>query len=146
MKSVPFVRDRRSPNPKSLSVSRIMSANKAKNTGPELLLRRALRVKSIRGYRLHPSNVPGRPDIVFASKKVAIFVHGCYWHHCSKCNFQLPRHNSVFWRRKFKRNQERDKEKRFILRRSGWKTIVIWEHDLNSNPHKAAQKIISRLP
>jgi DNA mismatch endonuclease Vsr len=71
-----YFRDKRSPVPKSETVSRIMSANKAKNTGPELTLRKALWSAGIRGYRLHPKKVVGRPDIAFIGRKLAIFVHG----------------------------------------------------------------------
>ncbi len=96
-----YVRDKRSPVPKNEAVSRVMSANRAKNTKPELTLRKALWHAGARGYRLHfriklPSclrrggtrslrdGVVGavRPDISFVSKKVAIFVNGCYWHRC----------------------------------------------------------------
>ena len=61
-----------------------MSANRAKNTSPELALRKALWQLGHRGYRLHPKNIPGRPDISFTSKKLAIFVMGCFWHRCPK--------------------------------------------------------------
>jgi DNA mismatch endonuclease (patch repair protein) len=77
-----YVRDKRSPVPKNEAVSRVMSANRAKNTKPELLLRKALWQAGARGYRLHYKRVPGRPDISFVSKKVAIFVNGCYWRRC----------------------------------------------------------------
>jgi len=109
-----YVRDKRSPVPKSEAVSRVMSAYKAKDTKPELLLRKALWAAGHRGYRLHykiklPSlrrrgvaaSATGwfsafqtvRPDISFVSKKIAIFVHGCIWHRCPKCNYPLPKTN-----------------------------------------------------
>lgn len=75
-----YVRDKRSPVPKSEATSRVMSANRGRDTGPELLLRRALRAAGHRGYRLHYKKAPGRPDISYVSRKIAIFVHGCFWH------------------------------------------------------------------
>lgn len=145
MKEHVFIRDRRSPLPKSVSVSRVMSANKAKNTKPELLLRRSLSAAGVRGYRLHSNVIPGHPDIVFVGKKVAIFVHGCYWHHCPKCNLPIPKHNQAFWFEKFTRNRERDKEKISLLRKNGWTPIVVWEHELKRSQEKIVQKIISRI-
>src|SRR5687768_13013552 len=102
-----YFRDKRSPVPKSEAVSRVMSANRAKNTSPELLLRKAIWQMGFRGYRLHPANVPGRPDIAFTTQKVAIFVMGCFWHRCPKCDYKLPKHNRKFWKQKFERNLER---------------------------------------
>ena len=75
-----YVRDKRSPVPKSEAASRVMSANRGRDTGPELRLRRALWAAGRRGYRLHYKKAPGRPDIAYPSRKIAIFVHGCFWH------------------------------------------------------------------
>jgi DNA mismatch endonuclease (patch repair protein) len=74
--------DKRSPIPKTEAVSRVMSANKAKNTIPEILLRRMLYANGLRGYRVHYKKVPGRPDVCYVSKKIALFVNGCFWHRC----------------------------------------------------------------
>lgn len=128
-----YVRDKRSPVPKSENVSRVMSANKAKDTKPEILLRKALWKAGLRGYRLHYKKVPGRPDIAFVSKKIAIFVHGCFWHRCPHCDYSLPKNNRKFWEKKFKKNVERDKRKIRELRKLEWKVFVIWEcKDLES--------------
>lgn len=140
-----FIRDKRSPKAKSLVVSRVMSANKAKNTSPELALRKLLSSARIRGYRLHPRGVLGRPDIVFTKKKIAIFVNGCYWHHCPKCDLPLPKHNRSFWKAKFARNRLRDEEKIDLLRKDGWKSIVVWEHEINRSPSSTAKKVVSQL-
>ena len=72
-----YVRDKRSPNPKNENVSKVMSANKAKDTSPEIKLRKALWKKGANAYRLHYKGLPGRPDICFVNKKFAIFVNGC---------------------------------------------------------------------
>lgn len=118
-----------------------MSANRAKNSKPEVALRKALWHAGFRGYRLHYKKVPGRPDIAFVSRKIAIFLNGCYWHRCPKCNYPLPKTNRKFWKEKFDRNVARDKRKMAELRRLRWKVIFIWECDLKTNP----SRVISRL-
>ena len=140
-----YVRDKRSPVPKSETVSRVMSANRAKNTKPELLLRKALWQAGARGYRLHYKRVPGRPDISFVSKKVAIFVNGCYWHRCPKCNYTIPKTNSKFWQTKFENNVARDERKRKELRRLRWKVITVWECDLKNRFTGTLSKILRAL-
>ena len=122
-----YIRDGRSPIPKKKVTSRVMSANKSKNTKPELLLRKELWKNNIRGYRLHWKKAPGRPDITFPKKKLAIFVNGCFWHRCPHCNLSLPKTNTEFWKAKFDKNIERDDEKIKLLKNSGWNFIVIWE-------------------
>lgn len=72
-----------------------MSANRAKGSKPEVFLRKALYKERLLGYRLHYKEVPGRPDICFVSKKLAIFVHGCYWHRCARCDYPIPITNNV---------------------------------------------------
>ena len=129
-----YSRDKRSPKPLNDSTSKVMSANKAKNTKPELLLRKALWKKGHKGYRLNWNKVPGRPDIAFPSRKLAIFVNGCYWHRCPECNLPLPKSNTKFWKEKFERNQQRDRMKTAELIRLGWKDpLVFWECDINKN-------------
>jgi DNA mismatch endonuclease (patch repair protein) len=141
-----YVRDKRSPVPKNETVSRVMSANRAKNTSPELKLRKALWQHGIRGYRLHPKTIPGRPDIAFTSKKLAIFVNGCYWHRCPKCNYALPKTNTDFWLQKFTRNTERDQRKKRELQRLGWKVVFVWECDLKHSIPSAVARIQKALP
>jgi len=118
-----------------------MSANRSKNSKPEMTLRRALWAKGLRGYRLHYKKAPGRPDISFVSKQLAIFVHGCYWHRCPKCSYPLPKTNRKFWKEKFERNIERDDRKRVELHRIGWKVITVRECDLK----KPISSIIRRI-
>lgn len=107
-----------------------MSANRGKDTGPEVALRRALWDAGIRGYRKNWKKAPGRPDIAFPGKKIAIFVHGCYWHGCPVCNFPLPKHNRNFWKEKFERNKKRDVAKVNALKKAGWRVVVVWEHQV----------------
>jgi len=106
LQSKTYIRDGRAPLPQNEITSRIMSSIKDKNTKPELIIRKALWEKGIRGYRLHWKKAPGKPDIAFPSKKVAIFVNGCYWHRCPHCKLSLPKTNSEFWKNKFQKNIE----------------------------------------
>lgn len=122
-----YIRDSRSPIPKNSITSKVMSANKAKDTKPELILRKALWKSGVRGYRLHSRDLVGRPDISFPSKKVAIFVNGCFWHRCPHCDLPLPRSNTKFWEDKFLKNKERDIRKVEQLSNIGWVSLVLWE-------------------
>ncbi|MEO6524385.1 MAG: very short patch repair endonuclease [Mucilaginibacter sp.] len=124
------MRDKRSPVPKHANVSKVMSANKAKNTKPEITLRRALWNSNIKGYRLNWKKVPGRPDIAFPGKKLAIFVMGCFWHRCPICANPLPKHNTDFWANKFDKNVTRDEKKKDELVKLGWRVITVWECEL----------------
>jgi len=104
-----------------------MSKIRAKNTKPEILLRKALWKNGIKGYRLHWNKALGRPDIAFPGRKIAIFVNGCYWHRCPYCNPSFPKTHQDFWKVKFQKNVERDKKKIINLQKMDWKIIVVWE-------------------
>lgn len=140
-----YVRDKRSPIPKSEAVSRVMSANRARDTKPEQLLREALRDLGATGYRKNWRSVPGRPDIAFVGKKIAIFVHGCFWHRCPTCNLPLPKTNTDFWKAKFERNVKRDSDKRARLEALGWAVYEIWECDLLKDTIGVARRIGSKI-
>ena len=92
--------------------------------------------------------MPGRPDIVFVSKKIAIFVNGCFWHQHENCKIaNKPRSNTAFWDEKFKKNLERDIRNQQLLKDLGWDPIVIWECeilDINRNS-KDLNPIVNRL-
>jgi DNA mismatch endonuclease (patch repair protein) len=120
-----------------------MRANRARDTGPELRLRRALREAGLGGYRLNWKKAPGRPDIAYPGRKLAIFVHGCYWHHCPRCYPNLPRSNPEFWARKFELNRERDARKRANLESAGWRVIESWECDVRADAEGVA-KLVER--
>ncbi len=111
----------------SLTTHHVMQANKSKNTKPELEVRRALREAGLSGYRLHWKKAPGKPDICYPGRRVAIFVNGCFWHRCPHCNLALPKTNVEFWREKFARNQSRDARDNAQLVAAGWTVIVVWE-------------------
>lgn len=107
--------------------SRMMSGIQGKNTKPELIVRRALFSAGFR-FRLHRRDLPGAPDIVLPSRKVAIFVHGCFWHRHQGCRYaKLPATRPEFWHEKLSRNAERDQLAIESLRSIGWRVLVVWE-------------------
>ena len=122
--------------------SKIMQAIRGSDTGPELRLRKAL-FKA--GYRYRKQHRIGRYkiDIAFPSKKVAIFVDGCFWHKCPK-HCKLPKSNKSYWLPKLQCNVERDKEFRALLQKEGWKVFHFWEHEL-ANISRIVAKIEERL-
>ena len=136
-----YIRDKRSPVPLNENVSRVMSSNKAKNTKPELRLRKALYAEGIRGYRLNWKKAPGRPDIAFPGKKIAIFINGCYWHRCPHCELPLPKTNKEFWEEKFDKNIKRDIKKEKELLDLGWIVLVFWECKIKTNMKDCTNKI-----
>jgi DNA mismatch endonuclease, patch repair protein len=136
-----YIRDGRAPIPKNESISRVMSANKGKNTSPEIKFRKALWAHNIKGYRLHSKHIPGRPDLSFTRKKLAVFINGCFWHRCPYCNLSLPKTNSAFWKNKFEKNEARDKKKIAELKDLGWKVLVVWECQINNNLDKQIKQI-----
>lgn len=109
---------------------RSMQGNKRSNTKPELLVRQRLREAGLTGYRLQWKQAPGRPDIAFPGRKIAIFVNGCFWHRCPNCNPSVPKRNTEFWEAKFRRNVERDARAIAELEDAGWMVLTIWECEL----------------
>lgn len=136
-----YIRDGRAPIPESQTVSRVMSAIRGKETKPELALRKALRKIGLSGYRLHWKKAPGRPDIAYPGRKVAIFVHGCFWHSCPFCHLPMPKSHAEWWRGKLERNKARDRAKMQALHAEGWHVLVCWEHEIRHNPMDCAQKV-----
>lgn len=113
-----------------------MSRVKGKNTKPELLLRSVVHGLGYR-FRLHGAKLPGRPDLVFASRRKVIFLHGCFWHrHGAKsCALaRLPKSRPEFWVAKLEGNRRRDRRKKADLAALGWKTLTIWECQLKKRP------------
>ena len=103
-----------------------MSRIGSKNTKPEITVRKDLYSKGFR-YRLHNSKLPGKPDISNNSKKLAVFINGCFWHRHG-CNYTTtPKTNKSFWMKKFNKTIERDKYNYQCLNDNGWKVFVIWE-------------------
>ena len=120
-----------------------MSQIRGKNTWPEVKLRKLLWSEGVRGYRIH-YNLPGKPDIVFIKKKIAIFIDGCFWHKCPIC-FQEPETRKEFWMKKIQSNIERDRKVDEQLKNDGWTIIRIWEHEIKKEPENTVKKIIALL-
>lgn len=114
--------------------SEVMASIRSVDTSPELTLRRQLFALGFR-YRLHVKNVPGRPDIVLPKYRVAILVHGCFWHRHSNCRLAAePKSNIDFWNTKFESNLRRDQRVKKDLSESGWRTCVVWECSIRRRP------------
>ena len=113
-----------SPSPER---SAVMRAVKSRDTGPERAVRAMLR-EIAPGYRLHRADLPGKPDIAYGRRKLAIFVHGCFWHghDCARGN-RPPRDNAEYWRAKIARNRVRDAANLEKLAALGWRTLVVYE-------------------
>ncbi len=120
-----------------------MRANKSVSA-LETRFRRALWRQGARGFRRGVS-LPGRPDIVFSRVRLAIFVHGCYWHRCPVCNLPSPKANAEFWAEKFESNLRRDLLVSVQLGVSGWDVETVWEHDLREDIEHVATKLASRV-
>jgi DNA mismatch endonuclease (patch repair protein) len=109
---------------------RTMQAVKSKDTAPEMTVRRLVHGMGYR-FRLHRRDLPGKPDLVFASSHKAIFVHGCFWHgHSCARGARVPKNNRDYWIMKIERNQRRDRKALSALKSAGWETTVLWECQL----------------
>lgn len=97
------------------------------DTGPEMFVRKLIHRQGLR-FRLHAKNLPGRPDIILPKFRVAIFVHGCFWHRHKDClRATTPKTNEAYWLAKFARNVNRDKAVTSSLESEGWRVLTIWE-------------------
>ncbi|MFZ5811310.1 MAG: very short patch repair endonuclease [Thermodesulfobacteriota bacterium] len=111
-----------------------MSRVKGKDTSPEKIVRSLLHRLGYR-FRLHRKDLPGRPDVVLPKKRIAIFVHGCFWHRHEGCpRATTPRTNQDYWLQKFSRNVARDKKAFSDLTALGWSVIVVWECEMKNIP------------
>ncbi len=119
------------PGASSPAARRVMQGNRARDTRPELALRRELHRRGMR-YRVHQPVVDGlrfRPDVVFRGPRVAVEVMGCLWHRCRICAITTPRSNSDYWQAKLERNVQRDQRNERALHEAGWALVVVWEHE-----------------
>ena len=123
--------------------SEIMSHIKSKDTSIELMVRRYLFALGYR-YRVNYKALPGKPDIVFTKKKIAIFIHGCYWHghDCGSRYAHSSKSNKAYWGSKIQRTQQRDQEHTSKLEADGWKVIVLWECQIKQNFGQEMDRII----
>ena len=122
------------PAQRSATMARIRS----KNTRVELEMRRLLRIRGYR-YRLHADWLPGKPDIAFTSRRVAVFIDGDFWH---GWKFKEWAHKlAPYWREKISRNRRRDRRRRAQLRAEGWTVVHIWEHEIEQAPEVCVRQI-----
>jgi DNA mismatch endonuclease, patch repair protein len=114
--------------------SQQMALVRSTDTKPERVVRKTLFGLGYR-YRLHSKSILGRPDIVLRRYRTVIFVHGCFWHRHPGCpRTRTPRSRVIFWKAKFDQNVERDRRVRAMLRRDGWRVLVIWECTSENHP------------
>ena len=107
--------------------SKNMARIRSRDTGPELVVRRVAHRMGLR-FRLYRKDLPGTPDLIFPRHRLAVFVHGCFWHRHSGCRFAYsPKSRVEFWTKKFKQNVTRDRRNRAALQNLGWRVAVIWE-------------------
>lgn len=107
-----------------------MSRIKAKDTKPELLVRKFLFSQGLR-YRLHDKKLPGKPDLIFPKYKTVLFIHGCFWHGHEGCKYYVvPKTRTDWWLTKIMGNQKKDTDSITRLQQAGWKVIIVWECEL----------------
>jgi DNA mismatch endonuclease (patch repair protein) len=133
------------PPASSQAVRRQMLGNKGSDTRPEIRVRTALWAAGLRGYRVNWKTPVGRPDIAFVGRRIAIFVHGCFWHSCPHCQIPRPKTNADYWERKFIRNKERDMRKVRDLQAAGWKVIELWECQTKKDIEACVTKVREAL-
>ncbi|HVT64289.1 MAG TPA: very short patch repair endonuclease [Mycobacteriales bacterium] len=133
------------PTPSSKAASNRMRANRPRDTGPELAVRRELHGRGMR-YRVDHAPVPGvrrRADVVFPHLRIAVFIDGCFWHGCAQHGTgHRAKANASFWRDKIAANQKRDLDTDRRLREAGWMVIRVWEHE---PPGDAADRVIEAV-
>ena len=106
---------------------RTMRAVKGRDTETEMAVRRLVHSLGFR-YRLHRRDLPGTPDLVFPARRAVVFVHGCFWHqHRCPRGSRLPKTRRDYWEPKLRRNQDRDRRNQRLLRKMGWRVLVVWE-------------------
>lgn len=118
----------------------LMSRIKCRDTKPELVVRSAVHNMGFR-FRLHRSDLPGKPDLVLPRHNKVIFVHGCFWHQHKGCRIShKPSSNTSYWNKKLARNVERDKKHQILLRKLCWRVLTIWECE-TKKPNKLLNKL-----
>lgn len=121
-----------------------MSRIRGRDTKPEMRVRKALHAAGLR-YRLHAGDLPGKPDLVFRSRRIALFVHGCFWHQHPDPNCKLsrmPKSKLDFWRPKLEGNRLRDEKTRSALEARGWTVVEVWECQIKPDD---LRQLVARL-
>lgn len=124
--------------------SKNMRAVRSKDTSPELLVRKLLFSSGMR-FRLHVKSLPGSPDIVLPKYRVAIFVHGCFWHGHGCHLFKMPQTRPDFWRAKINSNRERDALNEAALNLAGWRVMCVWECGLKGRLRIGAVELADQI-
>lgn len=119
-----------------------MSQIKSKNTQPEIAIRKLIWKKGYK-YRIGHGLI-GKPDMVFPSYGVTVFIDGCFWHGCPK-HCRIPSSNVKYWKQKISGNKQRDNRINRQLKKDGWKVIRVWEHEIKKNLEKAVQRVIKYI-
>ena len=123
--------------------SALMARVRSKDTAPELELRRALWAAGIRGWRLHPRRVPGRPDLAWLGRRIAVFVDGAFWHgHPSR---HKPGRSGAYWDEKIQRNVDRDRRVDAELRDRGWRVVRVWDFEVRKELGGVVERIVDAL-
>jgi len=122
-----------------------MKAIKAKDTKPEMIVRKILHNNGYR-YRLHKKDLPGKPDLYLKKFNTVVFIHGCFWHQHAGCKYAaVPKTNKKYWISKLQRNILRDEENKAELKNKGYRVVVIWECEVKkykNNPEKIIKIIL----
>ena len=124
--------------------SRMMSGIRGRDTKPEMVIRRGLHARGYR-YRLHSRRLPGRPDLVFPSRKAVIFVHGCFWHGHGCPLFKWPATRAEWWREKIEGNRARDAAIREQIADLGWRQLRVWECALKGTQRLPPDAVLDEI-
>ncbi len=119
-----------------------MKRVKTRDTAPEIVLRKALWAAGARGWRLHPKGVPGKPDIAWIGKRVAVFVDGAFWH--GHPDYYWGQ-SGKFWDQKIERNRERDRRVGRELADAGWEVVRIWDFEVERDPARGVSRVLKAL-
>ena len=119
-----------------------MSCIRSKDTKPERILRSALHSLGYR-FRLHRKDLPGKPDLALPRYRVAVFVHGCFWHQHEGCiDGKPPKTRENYWKPKFQRTAQRDVKARQALKQAGWKSVVVWECEVENETEDTIKRVV----
>ena len=124
--------------------SRMMSGIRGRDTKPEMVIRRGLHARGYR-YRLHSRRLPGRPDLVFPSRKAVVFVHGCFWHGHGCPLFKWPSTRAEWWREKIEANRARDTTVREQIAGMGWRQLRVWECALKGAQRRDPEAVLDEV-
>lgn len=122
----------------------VMAQIRSRDTQPEIALRKMLHGLGYR-YRLHRSDLPGKPDLAMAKYRALIYVHGCFWHGHECQRGRRPKSNTDYWQKKLDRNIERDKKHLSDAKALGWRPLVVWECELAQDPELVLDRVLQHL-